>query len=110
MITSRFSVVTNILKVDDDFQSYIADPEDFFTVTFNGTEIHTIGGYSPEYLYGRLIMCWGEGIHTLYTILTPNNIIQIDEDDHLLSKYLIEHYDMVRGLEDIELVKAFSLL
>jgi len=110
MITSKFSVVADVIKVDEQYNSFIADPNDFYVVSFIGDTIFKIDGYIIEDLYGKLILCWGEGINTLYTILTPDKIIRINYKEYFLCKYLIENHDMIRGIGDIQTIQEFALL
>jgi len=106
MITSSFSIVENIESLGDSC-NYVADPSNHFVLTFNGTTVYS--GIFTD-LYGRLLICWKDGIHSFYIIIKPNKIIQIDGSDYPLCKFLCDSYHMIRDLDDIELIKAFAYL
>ena len=110
MIIGEFSIVKNVIRIDDKNSNYISDPNDSFQLSFNGDLVYEIIGQTRQSLYGKLLLCWMNGVHTFYVILKPSKIVQIDGDDFILCKYLTNHSDMIRGLEDIELVKAFARL
>ena len=110
MITCNFSIVEDIVKIDDTNYNYIADPSDFFTLTFNGEDIYTIGGESFITLYGKLIICWMDGVHTFYIILKPNKLHRIDNSDYKLCKYLTDYSEIIRELENIDDVFTFAHL
>lgn len=110
MIRCNFSVVEDIVKIDETNYNYISDPTDFFTLTFNGENIYTISGESFVTLYGKLLICWMDGIHTFYVILKPNKLIQIDSYDYKLCKYLTDYSDMIRELDNIDDVSTFAYL
>ena len=110
MIVGEFSIVDDVIKIDDKNINYISDPKDSFSLIFNGDVVYEVRGETRSTLYGRLLLCWMNGVHTFYVILKPNKILQIDGDDFILCKYLTNHSDMIRGLDDIELVKAFARL
>jgi len=110
MITCNFSVVEDIVKIDETNYNYISDPTNFFTLTFNGEDIYQIKRKNIEDVYGKFIICWMSGVNNYYILLSPNKLIKLDGEDYVLCKYLVTHYDMIRELTDIEDVITFAYL
>ena len=110
MITCNFSVVEDVIRIDKNNINYVADPSDFFTMSFNGNMVHGISGETLNSLYGKLLICWMDGVNSFFVILKPNNIIHVDGDDYILCKYLANYSYMVSGLDDIDDVRAFAHL
>lgn len=100
-------MVTDVIRIEDSVYNYVSNPEDHFTLTFNGEHVYTVGGTSLESLYGRLLICWMDGIHSFYVILKDTQIIQVDSLDYTLCKYLATKYHLIRSIPDIDILTAF---
>lgn len=109
MITSSFSIVDSIESMGGSYH-YISNPNDNFSLTFIGERIYNIKDGIIPALYGRLLLCWDDGIHSFYIIIKPNRLIKVDGNDYTLCKFLCDKYHMISELDDMETIKLFAYL
>lgn len=110
MISTKFSIVDDIELVDESNYNYVADPTDNFTLTFNGEHIYNVSGQSFATLFGKLLICWMDGVHTFYVILKPNKLIRIDNADYKLCSYLVKNHELIREIESLDDIRTFVYL
>jgi len=107
MIKANFSIVKNVDIEDGSLQ---IDNIDEFFVIFSGTKIVKSSISKIEIIYGRVILCWMDGINEFFIILRNNNIYQLDKNNRISLNYIIDHPDIFVVLDSIEDVRTFAEL
>jgi len=115
MIRSTFSIIDNI-KYDSKghFQSCFADQARSFHITFSGSNVVSIEGIEPKDLYARVLLCWSDGLSTIFVVLKNNKIYNIDNFDrtgkHKMIEYMVKNSKFLSDFESIDDIEVFSKL
>ena len=115
MLRSQFSIITSA-KYDTDgvFQSCYANKEESFHITFSGNKVILIEGIEPKDLYARVLLCWMDGLSSIFVVLKGNKIHNIDNfgkvGKYKMIQYMIENAKLLSDFESIDDIEVFSKL
>ena len=115
MIRSMFSIITSATyDKDGKFQSCFADKAQGFYITFSGSRVLRIEGIEPKDLYARVLLCWSDGLSSMFVVLKGNKIHNIDNfgraGTHKMVQYMIKNSKLLSDFESIDDIEVFSQL